>query len=52
MNEVAFSLHALTGSPAHLQLATYFEKREWFAPLAAGAGDPLAERHANQHPYD
>ena len=49
MNEVAYSLYQLTRQPAHLALASYFSPDAFFAPLAAGATDPLENLHANQH---
>ncbi|MFC6092591.1 glycoside hydrolase family 127 protein [Saccharothrix lopnurensis] len=46
MNEVLANLHQLTGDPAHLTAARYFDHAEVFDPLAAGR-DALAGYHAN-----
>jgi hypothetical protein len=46
MNEVLANLHALTGDPAHLDLARAFDHRKVFDPLAAGE-DRLDGLHAN-----
>ena len=48
MNEVLFNLYALTGDPAHLATARYFNHWAWTAPLAVGADD-LDHQHANTH---
>ncbi|MGC7096048.1 beta-L-arabinofuranosidase domain-containing protein [Amycolatopsis lurida] len=46
MNEVLANLHLLTGDPAHLTSAQYFDHAEIFDPLAANA-DALSGYHAN-----
>ncbi|WP_030506228.1 beta-L-arabinofuranosidase domain-containing protein [Microbispora rosea] len=46
MNEVLTNLYQLTGDPAHLATAQYFDHAEVFDPLAAG-NDALNGYHAN-----
>ncbi|CAM3310457.1 glycoside hydrolase family 127 protein [Kibdelosporangium persicum] len=46
MNEVLANLYLLTGDPAHLATARYFDHAEIFDPLAAGQ-DRLNGYHAN-----
>jgi DUF1680 family protein len=46
MNEVLANLYQLTGNPAHLATARYFDHARIFDPLAAGT-DALAGFHAN-----
>ncbi|WNV86292.1 beta-L-arabinofuranosidase domain-containing protein [Umezawaea sp. Da 62-37] len=46
MNEVLANLYQVTGDPAHLTTAQYFDHAEVFDPLAAGT-DALNGYHAN-----
>lgn len=46
MNEVLANLYQVTGDPAHLTTAQYFDHAEVFDPLAAGT-DALDGHHAN-----
>ena len=46
MNEVLYNLHALTGDPAHADLAHRFDDARLFEPLAEGR-DELQGQHAN-----
>ena len=48
MNDVLYSLYAVTGDDSHLRLAKLFDKPCFTAPLAAG-DDPLSGLHANTH---
>ena len=49
MNEVAYNLFSVTSDARHLALARSFYKRSFLEPLAQAQGDPLLNRHANQH---
>lgn len=48
MNEVLHNLYAVTKDPAHLKLASLFD-RKWFSQPLAGGKDVLSGLHSNTH---